>query len=160
MGRRPWSVDVITGVVGVPKRDESVNMLAFGGRDAEGIGGSPAVGAEGIRGKEFICVGTGADGIKAGFEVRGWDGCEGIGAKCAGSDATGNAELTLDWTGAEGIIADPSTALSKRCKVQVLKVCTYSVLMVSDRNPPVRALCYHPKLSDMSVRCPRTDESL
>lgn len=81
-------------------------MLAFGGRDAEGIGGSPAVGAEGIRGKEFICVGTGADGIKAGFEVRGWDGCEGIGAKCAGSDATGNAELTLDWTGAEGIIAD------------------------------------------------------
>lgn len=53
-------------------RDESVNVLAFGEGDAEGIGARPAVdGAEGIRGKDCMFVGAGAEGIRAGFDERG-----------------------------------------------------------------------------------------
>jgi hypothetical protein len=51
MGRRPWSVDCITGVPDVPERDEVMMELTFGGAGTVGSGLGPEfIGAEGMRG--------------------------------------------------------------------------------------------------------------
>jgi hypothetical protein len=70
MGRRPWSVDVITDVTVVPTPDEVVLRLASGEGGAEGIGlGPPPEGAEGIGGIEIGPDGAG--GEKDGAWVDG-----------------------------------------------------------------------------------------
>jgi hypothetical protein len=74
MGRRPWSVDVITDVAVVPTPDEVILQLASGEGEAEGIGlGTPPEGAEGIGGMEIGSEGAG------GGRTGAWVDGDGVG---------------------------------------------------------------------------------
>jgi hypothetical protein len=105
MGRRPWSVDVITDVTVVPTPDEVILRLASGEGGAEGIGlGPPPEGAEGIGGIEI-----GPDG--AGGEKDGaWVDSDGVGCVRGGFEGISPIGSTCDCTGADGTRPDPTNS--------------------------------------------------